>query len=130
AVRGPTLAPGKLRVLNGGIPADRGAEHGTMQAHTIATYPRSGKPMLYGSRIVCAVAAVVLAAPLIFAAVAHAQDSQSEPDWTNDAPGRVHRIDIDSLPEPFSTQSNVNFPRVVPRPDDAQLQVPAGFAVD
>jgi glucose/arabinose dehydrogenase len=61
---------------------------------------------------------------------AGAQSSQSAPDWKNDEPGRVHRIDVDALPAPFATQSNVNFPRVVPKPEDAKLQLPQGFKID
>ncbi len=59
-----------------------------------------------------------------------AAQSADSPDWKNDAPGRVHRIDVASLPEPFATPSNVNFPTIAPKPDDAELAVPAGFSVD
>ena len=77
-----------------------------------------------------AISAVVLsvAASMLVPGVAAAQNSS--PDWKLDAPGRVHRIDVASLPEPFATPSNVNFPRIVPRPDNAELAVPPGFTVD
>src|SRR5690606_22970584 len=79
-------------------------------------------------------ALLAVAAPLLWplsvtAQVAAAGNS-AQADWRNDAPGRVHRIDVSALPEPFATESNVNFPRIVPKPDDAALQVPAGFTVD
>lgn len=53
-----------------------------------------------------------------------------DPEWKNDGPGVVHRIDLDKLPEPFATPSATNFPQVVPKPADAQLKVPAGFKVE
>ena len=56
--------------------------------------------------------------------------SQENADWRNDKPGRVHRIDLDKLPEPYATQAVTNFPRVVPKPGDAELKVPEGFKVE
>lgn len=50
--------------------------------------------------------------------------------WRDDAPGQVHRIDVDALPAPFATPSGRNFPRVIERPASAELQVPDGFDVD
>jgi glucose/arabinose dehydrogenase/cytochrome c2 len=55
---------------------------------------------------------------------------QGEADWKKDAPGRAHRIDLDALPPPFQTPSAANFPRLVDKPADARLQVPAGFHVN
>src|SRR5690606_21783679 len=52
---------------------------------------------------------------------------QTGADWKNDRPGRVHRIDLDSLPAPYETESAMNFPRVIERPEGAELAVPAGF---
>ena len=51
-------------------------------------------------------------------------------DWRQDAPGRVHRIDVANLPPPFDTSSSANRSRIVPRPEGAKLRVPAGFEVD
>ncbi|HEX5047771.1 MAG TPA: PQQ-dependent sugar dehydrogenase [Gammaproteobacteria bacterium] len=65
-------------------------------------------------------ALVLLAAPMI----AGAQD------WKDDAPGKTHRIDVAALPAPFATQSAADFPRIVPKPNDAKLSVPPGFKVD
>jgi glucose/arabinose dehydrogenase/cytochrome c2 len=50
-------------------------------------------------------------------------------DWKNDAPGRVHRIDIAKLPAAYDTPSSAKFPRVVPRPADANVRLPPGFAM-
>jgi glucose/arabinose dehydrogenase/cytochrome c2 len=50
-------------------------------------------------------------------------------DWKLDKPGRVHRITAGKLPGPFATPAVRNFPRLVPRPPGAQLQVPPGFKV-
>ena len=59
-----------------------------------------------------------------------AEPPAGDPDWPNDRPGRVHRVDVDSLPEPFETDSAVNFPQVVDRPEGAELMVPEGFSVE
>ena len=48
-------------------------------------------------------------------------------DWKNDRPGRVHRIDIDHLPAPFATEAARNFPKVVDRPEGAEVKLPEGF---
>ncbi len=53
-----------------------------------------------------------------------------EAEWKKDAPGVVHRIDLDNLPEPFATPSATNFPSVVPKPADAELKLPPGFRID
>jgi glucose/arabinose dehydrogenase len=51
-------------------------------------------------------------------------------DWRQDRPGRVHRIDLAKLPEPYATSSATNFPKLIDRPPGAQLSVPKGFKVD
>ncbi len=51
-------------------------------------------------------------------------------DWKKDAPGRMHRVDLNKLPAPFSTTSAFQFPRVVEKPATAKLNVPKGFKVD
>lgn len=61
---------------------------------------------------------------------ASAQPPKGEADWKKDVPGRAHRIDVASLPAPFDTPSASNFPKLIDRPANAQLQVPAGFKVD
>src|SRR5690606_36765772 len=55
--------------------------------------------------------------------------SQENEDWKLDAPGRVNRIDLDALPEPYATPSATNFPIVVPKPEGAELKLPPGFEV-
>lgn len=55
---------------------------------------------------------------------------QGDPEWKNDKPGRVHRVQAASLPPPYATQSARNFPRVVPRPQGALPAVPPGFKVE
>jgi glucose/arabinose dehydrogenase/cytochrome c2 len=55
--------------------------------------------------------------------------SASEADWKKDAPGRVHKIDLASLPAPFSSSSARNSPKLVPRPHYAHPKVPPGFAI-
>ena len=65
----------------------------------------------------------------IAALVAGAAPSSSSADWTQDHPGRMHRIDLSELPAPFSSSLASNSPKVVPKPADARLEVPAGFTV-
>lgn len=55
---------------------------------------------------------------------------QGDPEWKLDAPGRVHRVDLGKLPDPYHTPSAMNFPRVVPQPEGAQLKLPAGFKAE
>jgi len=50
-------------------------------------------------------------------------------DWRTDAPGRLHRIDIATLPPPYASPSATNSPRLVRKPRFARLQVPRGFKV-
>ena len=61
---------------------------------------------------------------------ANATPPKGEADWRKDVPGRAHRIDVTKLPPPFDTPSASNFPKLIERPANAQLQVPAGFKVD
>ena len=51
-------------------------------------------------------------------------------DWTTDAPGLRRFIKPADLPPPYNTKSVDNGPRLVPRPDGAMPQVPAGFKVE
>ncbi len=51
-------------------------------------------------------------------------------DWTHDAPGTRHRVDLNELPPPYATSSSVNGPRLVHRPEGAQLHVPEGFKIE
>ena len=60
-------------------------------------------------------------------ALSHA-NAQSK--WQDDAPGRVHRIDVAKLPAPFATESARQFPRITPKPDAANLKLPPGFKID
>ena len=55
---------------------------------------------------------------------------KSTGDWRNDKPGRTHQIRVQDLPKPFATPSARNNPRVVAKPANAKLQVPAGFKVE
>jgi glucose/arabinose dehydrogenase/cytochrome c2 len=66
--------------------------------------------------------------PRVMPAGNGAGPSQAEP-WRLDAPGKRHRIDVAHLAEPFETPAAANQSRIIARPPDAQLQVPAGFAV-
>ena len=51
-------------------------------------------------------------------------------DYSEQAPGVVHKITAPDLPPPYATKSVDNGPDLVPRPNDAWPQAPAGFKVD
>lgn len=51
-------------------------------------------------------------------------------DFRFEKPGIIRKITLKDLPEPFETPSAGNGPKVVPRPEKAWPQVPAGFNVE
>ncbi|MBS1841674.1 MAG: PQQ-dependent sugar dehydrogenase [Acidobacteria bacterium] len=51
-------------------------------------------------------------------------------DYRYEKPGVTRKITLADLPEPFATSSSGNGPQVVARPENAWLQVPAGFKVE
>ena len=51
-------------------------------------------------------------------------------DWMTDAPGVRRKITPNDLPDPNPRESVYNAPRIVARPGDAQLRVPAGFQIE
>ena len=55
---------------------------------------------------------------------------KGEADWKKDAPGRLHKVNLDKLPAPFDTPSTANFPKFVDKPEGASLKLPPGFKVD
>jgi glucose/arabinose dehydrogenase len=61
--------------------------------------------------------------------IAGAIPTSGSDDWKQDRPGRVHHVDLAHLPAPFATAAASNPPKLVPRPPDARLEVPAGFRV-
>jgi glucose/arabinose dehydrogenase/cytochrome c2 len=68
-------------------------------------------------------------APVESSIVVPTSSAQSA-NWRLDAPGRVHRINANSLPPPFETPSSRNNSSVVPKPTSATVSVPPGFHVD
>jgi len=78
--------------------------------------------MLNRSRSMTTVVSVLAVCTLSYA--------YAQTKWQDDAPGRVHRIDVAKLPAPFATESARQFPRITPKPDSAQLKLPVGFKVD
>ena len=80
---------------------------------------------------------LALIATLSLLAVACAQNSASAPsskgpftDYRSERPGTIHKITVGDLPAPYATKSAINGPRMVPRPQDAWPQAPAGFKVE
>lgn len=51
-------------------------------------------------------------------------------DWRQAKPGTKRAITPEQLPAPFATPAPRNNPTVVPRPEGANLSVPAGFKVE
>jgi glucose/arabinose dehydrogenase len=51
-------------------------------------------------------------------------------DYRYEKPGTVRHITLEDLPAPYATEAATNGPKIVARPDDAQLQVPNGFKVE
>src|SRR5437763_4739375 len=51
-------------------------------------------------------------------------------DWTTDAPGVRRKISSDDLPPPNPRESVYNNPRIVARPQPAQLRAPPGFQIE
>ena len=51
-------------------------------------------------------------------------------DYRSESPGKIHKITLQDLPEPFATSSVSNGATIVPRPKDAWPQAPPGFRVD
>jgi glucose/arabinose dehydrogenase len=58
------------------------------------------------------------------------QAKKGSEDWRQDAPGRVHRIQVANLPAPFDSPSTANRSRILAKPPGAKLRVPAGFAIN
>jgi glucose/arabinose dehydrogenase/cytochrome c5 len=50
-------------------------------------------------------------------------------DFRFEKPGTMRKIEVQSLPAPYATDTSNNGPQLVARPDDAWPQAPAGFAV-
>jgi glucose/arabinose dehydrogenase len=68
------------------------------------------------------------AAPADSSIAVPASSTQSA-NWRLDAPGRLHRINANSLPPAFATPSSRNNASVVAKPSNASLAVPPGFHV-
>ena len=51
-------------------------------------------------------------------------------DYRDEKPGKVRKITVQDLPEPFATKSAGNGPNIVPRPAKAWPQVLPGFKVE
>ena len=59
-----------------------------------------------------------------------AELAQEDGDWSHDAPGKSHRVDLSQLPPVFATSSARNGPTQVKRLDGAMPQVPKGFKIE
>jgi len=51
-------------------------------------------------------------------------------DFRGEFPGKIRKITVKDLPEPFMTKSAENGPKLVPRPQGAWPKAPAGFKVE
>lgn len=50
-------------------------------------------------------------------------------DWTTDSPGVRRKLTVDDVAQPYHSPSAENHPKIVPRPEGAWPQAPAGFKV-
>lgn len=66
---------------------------------------------------------------LVVATVACAQSSSSPVPGNQQGSLKQYHIKASELPAPFATTSKVSPPRMVPRPDGAELVLPPGFSV-
>ena len=69
-------------------------------------------------------------APAAAQAIVVPAGSEKSANWRLDAPGRLHRITVASLPPPFATPSSRNSSSVVPKPAGATLALPSGFQIE
>lgn len=75
-------------------------------------------------------ASVPAAAPKIAAASSAPPPTPPFTDYRYQSPGTVRHITIKDLPQPFTTESATNGPRIVARPETAWPKAPPGFKVD
>ena len=68
------------------------------------------------------------AATLCLSMAASAQQTPFA-DWAQQKPGAVHKVTVGDLPAPAPAEAVDNGPSVIPRPQDAWPQAPAGFKV-
>ena len=100
------------------------------------TFPR--RPLALWCSPLCLAAALACAQPLLAQDEAEGSRQGKSPaelagqdgDWTHDAPGQRHRVDLTQLPPPYATGSARNGPHEVKRPDGAMPQVPRGFQIE
>jgi glucose/arabinose dehydrogenase len=59
---------------------------------------------------------------------AHAQQAPFA-DWAQQKPGAMHKVTVADLPAPNPSESVDNGPSLIPRPEGAMPQAPAGFKV-
>lgn len=85
-----------------------------------ARYPRRCRTALLSCIVVSLPSALTTAG-----AASHAAGA----GWRSDAPGRVHRIDLNALPPPFQSASANNNPHVIAARKDVHPRVPPGFKV-
>ncbi|MBC7453185.1 MAG: PQQ-dependent sugar dehydrogenase [Massilia sp.] len=69
------------------------------------------------------------AAPVPVVAANASTSTNTNSPWSDDAPGKNHRVVFDALPAPFASASAGNSPKVVARPEGALPAVPPGFRV-
>jgi glucose/arabinose dehydrogenase len=85
-------------------------------------------------RVIAASLAAVVLCGLAYSTRAEPQSVRTGKDalgdWTTDAPGVRRKIAPNDLPDPNPRESVYNAPRIVARPGDAQLRVPAGFRIE
>ena len=137
--QGPSLIGsfGRRAASNGGFAYTQALRDSnlTWDAATLDRFLQAPSVVVPGSSMVIPVAQkadrenVVAYLQSVAGATAAVAASGGAGDWRSDAPGRLHHVRVQDLPEPFATPSVRNAPRIIAKPDGAELSAPAGFKV-
>jgi glucose/arabinose dehydrogenase len=97
---------------------------GTAMPVAVADHAQRGNLIAYFASL-----AASAAQPQSASAQPQAASAAEAADWRKDHPGRLHHIDVATLPPPYASAPARNPPKLVERPADAQLSLPTGFHV-
>ena len=83
--------------------------------------------------VICFLIVAVLAFSTFLRHIRGDQNAPTIPpftDYRGEAPGNTHKITVGDLPEPYASQSAINFASVVDQPKGAWPKAPEGFKVE
>jgi glucose/arabinose dehydrogenase/cytochrome c2 len=111
----------------------------TWDADTLNRFLASPTTVVPGSSMVVPVAtqtdrddliAYFISVKDVVASISNASMLRDTAEWRKDAPGRVHRIELNKLPPPFDTPTIRNAPKLIERPANAAVALPPGFKTE